>query len=221
MSDLLPKNSTPLEMAAAETINLSAIEVPIREVWSPDSCRAEMLPWLAWALSVDEWDVTWTEQQKRGAIKTSCRVHQYKGTNGAVKSALESIGFSVSVKEWFAQVPLGSPHTFKLLIAVDQVGYDIGGLKKLERVVVSSKNLRSHIDSIDITAKSTTNLIVAAAAAAGHELVINYSGVTYPNGAMALDLMTDAAVSGEESTVAAIDSLHELLNSTMPIAYGW
>lgn len=221
MSDLLPKNSTTLEIAASETINLSAIEVPIREVWSPDSCRAEMLPWLAWALSVDEWDVTWTEQQKRGAIKASCRVHQHKGTIGAVKSALESIGFSVSVQEWFAQVPLGSPYTFKLLITVDQVGYDIDGLKKLERVVASSKNFRSHIDSIDITAKSAANLIVAAAAGTGNELVINYSGVTYPDGAIALDLMTDAAISGEESTVAAIDSLHGLLNSTMPIAYGW
>lgn len=221
MSDLLPKNSTPLEMAAAETINLSAIEVPIREVWSPDSCRAEMLPWLAWALSVDEWDVTWTEQQKRGAIKASCRVHQHKGTIGAVKTALESIGFSVSVQEWFAQVPPGSPHTFRLLITVDQAGYDIDGLKKLARVVASSKNLRSHIDSIDITAKSTTSMIVAAAAATGHEVVIDYSGVKYPNGALALDLMTDAAISGEESTVAAIDSLHVLLNSTMPIAYGW
>ncbi len=221
MSDLLPKNSTTLEIAAAETINLSAIEVPISDVWSPDSCRAEILPWLAWALSVDEWDVAWTDQQKRGAIKASCQVHQHKGTIGAVKSALESVGFSVGVQEWFNQIPLGSPHTFKLLIAVDQVGYDIGGLKKLERVVASSKNLRSHITSIDITAKSPANLIVAAAVGTGSEVVVNYGGVTYPDGAIALDLMTDAAVSGEESTVAAIDSLHELLNSTMPIAYGW
>lgn len=172
MSDLLPKNSTTLEMAAAKSINLSAIEVPIRDAWSPDNCRAEMLPWLAWALSVDEWDVTWTEQQKRGVIKESCKVHQRKGTIGAVKSALNALGFSVQVQEWFNQIPDGEPFTFKLLIAVDQVGFDFDGLKKMQKVVNSAKNIRSHMAKIEPIINSMASGYAGAIVCMGNEITV-------------------------------------------------
>lgn len=221
MSDLLPKNSTQLEKRIAETASLYGVDTPIGTVWSPGACAVELLPWLAWALSVDEWDLTWTEQQKRAAIKASCSVHQHKGTIGVVIDALGSLGFAVRVQEWFSQSPAGQPYTFKLLIDVDRVGYDINGLKKLERVVSASKNLRSHIDSIDVVVKTAASVMIAAASGTGAETVVGYSGATYPGGHVAIDLMTDAAFAGEESTISAIDSLHELLNSTMPITYGW
>ena len=221
MSDLLPKNSTQLEKRIAETASLHDVDSPIGTVWSPDVCAAELLPWLAWALSVDEWDLAWTERQKRDAIKASCSVHQHKGTIGAVIEALGSLGFTVRAQEWFNQSPAGQPYTFKILIDVDQIGYDINGLKKMERVVSASKNLRSHLDSVDVAVKTATSVIIAAASGAGVETVVGYSGATYPGGHVAIDLMTDAAFTGEESTISAIDSLHELLNSTMPIAYGW
>lgn len=221
MSDLLPKNSTQLEKRIAEAVSLHGVDAPIGTVWSPDVCAAELLPWLAWALSVDEWDLTWTERQKRDAIKASCSVHQHKGTIGAVIDALGSLGFAVRVQEWFSQSPAGQPYTFKLLIDVDQVGYDINGLKKLERVVSASKNLRSHIASIGVSVATSATEIIAAVSGTGNEIVVGYSAATYPDGAAAIDLMTDAAFAGEESTISAIDSLHELLNSTMPIAYGW
>ena len=52
--DLLPANATPLERALAETTaRLSDVAVPIRDLWSPENCPTELLPWLAWALSVD------------------------------------------------------------------------------------------------------------------------------------------------------------------------
>ena len=36
-----------------------------------ENCPADVLPWLGWALSVDDWDQDWSEQQKRSAIAAS------------------------------------------------------------------------------------------------------------------------------------------------------
>ncbi|EHS5692594.1 TPA: phage tail protein I, partial [Escherichia coli] len=56
MSDsrLLPTGSSPLEVAAAKACaEIEKTPVRIRELWNPDTCPANLLPWLAWAFSVD------------------------------------------------------------------------------------------------------------------------------------------------------------------------
>lgn len=67
---LLPIGSTPLEKRAAEILK-SAVENPIiiADLINPERCPAELLPYLAWAFSVDKWDENWTEEVKRIAIK--------------------------------------------------------------------------------------------------------------------------------------------------------
>lgn len=174
MDDLLPKNSTELEKNLSETMGLSNITVPIKDVWNPDTCRDDMLPWLAWASSVDEWDASWTEQQKRDAIKASYSVHRHKGTIGAVKAALAALGFSIRVQEWFNQIPAGEPYTFRLLIDVDQVGFDLAGLKKMQKVVESAKNQRSHLSDIATTVISKNNLYTACVANTGNEITVKH-----------------------------------------------
>ena len=52
MSDsrLLPTGSSPLEVAAAKACaEIEKTPVSIRELWNPDTCPANLLPWLAWA----------------------------------------------------------------------------------------------------------------------------------------------------------------------------
>ncbi|MDT9105875.1 phage tail protein I, partial [Escherichia coli] len=121
MSDLLPNNATPLEAALAEAIaRISDVPTPARDVWNPDTCQANLLPWLAWAFSVDEWDADWSEAQKRAAIKAAVPVQRYKGTIGAVREALAALGFGVQVQEWFNQLPAGAPYTYRLLLTADQ-----------------------------------------------------------------------------------------------------
>lgn len=96
MSDqsLLPPNATPVEHgfeAAGERITV--LPVPVRDTWNPATCPAQLLPWLAWALSVDRWDNGWTDDQKRAVIAASVTVHRRKGTFGAVQSALAAAGY--------------------------------------------------------------------------------------------------------------------------------
>lgn len=71
---------------------ISDVPTPLRDLWRPDSCPADLLPWLAWTLSVDVWDPSWTEATKRGVIAASIDVHRHKGTRSAVVSALRSAG---------------------------------------------------------------------------------------------------------------------------------
>lgn len=174
MSDLLPKNSTQLEKNISETIDLANISTPIRNVWNPDTCNEDLLPWLAWAFSVDEWESSWTEQQKRDAIKASYSVHQHKGTIGAVRTALAALGFTVQVQEWFNQIPIGEPYTFKLLLGIELVGFDLTGLKKLQRVVESSKNIRSHLSGIEPKVFSKSNLYTTCITNAGNEITVRH-----------------------------------------------
>jgi phage tail P2-like protein len=182
MSDhLLPPNSTALERDMASTIaRLSDIPVLVKDVWNPDTCPIDVLPWLAWALSVDEWDSNWTDAQKRATVKASIAVHKYKGTIGAVEEALAALGFGAQVQEWFNQTPDGDPYTFKLLLEVDQVGVDLAGLLKAIAVVMSAKNLRSHLDSFDLTVRSNATLYAASAVVTGNDITLNYDGQVEP-----------------------------------------
>lgn len=163
MSDLLPPNATAQERALSNaTARLGSVPVTIREVWNPDTCPAHLLPWLAWAFSVDQWNNSWTDAQKRAAIKASCNVHRHKGTVGALKQALDSLGYNLTVTEWHQKQPVGDPYTFSVLLDVGQAGLpDVNALPSIEAVIESTKNLRSHLESLDIMARTSATEYVA------------------------------------------------------------
>lgn len=94
MSELLPHNATPQERAIeGATARIGDVPVRVRDVWNPQTCPLDVLPWLAWAFSVDEWDAGWSEDQKRATIASAIKVQQTKGTVGAVKRALAAAGY--------------------------------------------------------------------------------------------------------------------------------
>lgn len=91
---LLPSNATPMERALAQVIGrISDVPVPVADLWSPADCPAPLLPWLAWALSVDEWSPEWSEAQRREAIAASVEIHRHKGSMWAVRRALDVMGY--------------------------------------------------------------------------------------------------------------------------------
>ncbi|MBJ6889264.1 phage tail protein I, partial [Vibrio cholerae] len=67
------------------------LPIRIKDLWDPYSCPLSLLPWLAWALSVDEWDDRWPEHIKRQVVQDSFDVHRFKGTPYAVQKALDSL----------------------------------------------------------------------------------------------------------------------------------
>ncbi|TKD40705.1 phage tail protein I [Azotobacter chroococcum] len=173
MSDLLPPNSTALERAVAEVgASAADLPVPIRELWDPDTCPLALLPWLAWAWSVDEWSDAWSEQQKRDTVRQALPVQRIKGTIGAVRKAVAALGFPVEVQEWFNQSPAGDPYTFRAFVETDQIPATQADLLKTLRIIAATKNLRSHLTGIQVQARSQTVLQVGAATLTGHDLTV-------------------------------------------------
>ena len=91
---LLPPSSTPLERALDQTAaaRMAALPSVVASLWNADTCPAPLLPYLAWAMSVDEWNDGWGVEKKRAVIKESRHIHQHKGTLSAIKRALAAIG---------------------------------------------------------------------------------------------------------------------------------
>lgn len=139
---LLPINATAQENALeGATSRLSDVPSPLRDLWNPATCPASLLPWLAWAMSVDEWNPDWTESQKRNVIKASVDVHRHKGTIGAVRRVADSFGFGIAIQEWWQKSPQGTPHTFSLTVSADQI--PSGSLETVIESIRKVKPVRS------------------------------------------------------------------------------
>lgn len=177
MSDLLPYNATDQERALAETTaRISDVPVIVREVWNPDTCPANVLPWLAWAFSVDDWDTNWTDEQKRQVIKESVYSQRIKGTIGAVTRQLAALGYEIQILEWFQQSPQGTPYTFDVYITANQYPLTQDDFQKILQVIDTNKNLRSHMGETQLIVKSTDNTTVGVVCGTGNEInLTNYT----------------------------------------------
>lgn len=177
MSDLLPYNATDQERALEETTaRISDVSVIVREVWNPDTCPSNVLPWLAWAFSVDDWDTNWTDEQKRQVIKQSIYSQRIKGTIGAVTRQLAALGYQIQILEWFQQSPQGAPYTFDVYITANQNPLTPNDFNKVLEVINTNKNLRSHLDKTQLIVKSTDDTTAGIACGTGNEISLtNYT----------------------------------------------
>lgn len=92
---LLPPNATASERAISETTARLSLDgdIGISCLWSAQDCPADLLPWLAWALAVDEWDSGWDEPVKRQVIAGSIERHRRAGTVWSVRQAMLDAGY--------------------------------------------------------------------------------------------------------------------------------
>jgi len=151
MSSLLPPNSTDGERAIeAATARLADLPVLLVDLWNPYHCPEALLPWLAWALSIDSWKSYWPLEVKRARVASALSIQRRKGTAQSVEEVIESFGGSVAITEWWQQNPPGVPHTFHLELAVN--GERASGENSAAYVddviaeVSRTKPVRSHFD---------------------------------------------------------------------------
>jgi phage tail P2-like protein len=145
-NSLLPSNQTELEAAIANATESAVSPDVIATLWSAEYCPVELLPWLAWALSVDDWDETWDEETQRRVIAASIDIHRKKGTVGAVLKALTSLGHEGKLIEWWQKDPLGTPHTFEAEVEIGNRGIDPEALAAIRRQIDAAKPVRSHYE---------------------------------------------------------------------------
>lgn len=165
MSSLLPINATAQERAIELSISRAAgIDVPLKKLWRPDEIPEKLLPWLAWALSVDFWDAAWPEERKRAAIAAAVALHRIKGTPGAIELLLrEGFGLDAEVLEWFDYG--GEPYYFRVSIN----GGEIADTQRIIAAVNTVKNTRSWLDRVISHQTAAVEVLVACGAMGGLE----------------------------------------------------
>ncbi|EME8412182.1 TPA: phage tail protein I [Klebsiella michiganensis] len=191
-NSLLPPSSTAwLRYTEAGCARLSAIAVALRTLWTPTASPVDLLPYLAWALSVDRWDKDWPADRKIAAIQRSYWLHRRKGTRAAVRRVVEDMGFSATFAEWFEVGD--TPGTFRLEVDIKEVGLTAKTLAELNRLINDAKPVSRHLAQLNIAAKMRGDIRVGSTLSSGEiisiyppdyepEENILYNGVIFHDG---------------------------------------
>ncbi|WP_172562481.1 phage tail protein I [Vibrio furnissii] len=152
-TSLLPPNASKHERDV-EVVISPPLSFPNRDIWNPDLCPEHLLPHLAWALSVDNWDSSWPTERKRQVIRDSIYIHRKKGTRDAVERVVSAIrGDDTKVTEWFEDKDNLSPGDFTVDYISTGTPVDGSELSKLVPAINSAKNVRSNLTKITITSR--------------------------------------------------------------------
>ncbi|WP_118842459.1 phage tail protein I [Raoultella ornithinolytica] len=188
---LPPSSGSWLRYTEAGTARLSAITVALRTLWTPIACPVDLLPYLAWALSVDRWDKGWPAERKIAAIQRSYWLHRRKGTRGAVRRVIEDMGFSATFVEWFE---VGDePGTFRLEVDINEVGLTERTLSELNRLINDAKPVSRHPETMSISTSGNGAVFMGAAICSGEIITvypedyqpeenITYNGLVFHDG---------------------------------------
>lgn len=170
---ILPASVSELERSLEIALaRIEDVQIPIATLWDPWKCPLDVLPFLAWALSVDMWRADWPENVKRRIVASSLSVHRRKGTRSAVEQALRDLGVTVDLVEWFQTTPPAKRGTFDVTAWVNEnITSEPGYLNQalydqLRQAVNNAKNTRSHY-TFKVGAKFGSNQIGVADAITG------------------------------------------------------
>lgn len=200
---LLPGNATELERQAAQALaQIQRVPVPIRDLLSPERCPVQLLPYLAWAFSVDRWDSRWPEAAKRRAIRMSFFIHSRKGTIGALRRVVEPLGYLIEVVEWFDTVPEGPPATFGLKIGVGDSGITDEMYQELTWLIDDAKPLTRHLTSLVISLETSGAYYLGSALQEGDVLDV------YPPAQRDIEVSGTVGRGGREHSIDTLDIAH-------------
>ena len=151
---LLPINASQLlKDLESSSLKATSLEALNRYITNPDLAPDNILPWLAWAVSVDDWSDNWPKVIKREMIKNSISLHQIKGTKRAIQKALEIIGVAGEIALWWELNPRMTPHSFNITAYLNDninegadviIGLDTQ--QKLINLIENVKPARSHFN---------------------------------------------------------------------------
>lgn len=177
--------SSVLEQRAAEACAvISDLSVPLRDLWNPWRCPVKFLPYLAWAFSVDRWEETWSETEKRQAVSDAFWIHQRKGTVAAVRRVIETLGYSMTLQEWWEVAdPAG---TFRLEIDLNDIGITETMIKELERIIGDAKPVSRHISQLTLS-ESAYGVAHIGAGMVDGEIITVYPPGYEPEGSIYYD----------------------------------
>ncbi|MFS2091704.1 phage tail protein I [Pseudomonas sp. Pseusp11] len=171
--NILPPHLAELERKIdAGTARIDAIPVRTETLWNPWTCPVEVLPWLAWNLSIDHWRASWPEQRQRAAVASSLDLHRIKGTLRAVEQALSEFDLAPKVTEWFDAVPPLPRGTFRLDLATDSVPITPELDARIMAALEQNKRASIHLATVHIKLEGRSQSRAVAASVAGEVTTI-------------------------------------------------
>ncbi|MDR6956600.1 phage tail P2-like protein [Pseudomonas brassicacearum] len=201
---LLPSNSTPLERQAAQALaQIQRVPIPLRTLYDPDLCPLSLLPYLAWAFSVDRWDSEWTEAAKRAAIRSAYYIHSRKGTIGSLRRVVEPLGYLIEIVEWWQTVPIGPRATFALKVGVLDTGISEEMYQELTWLIDDAKPLTRHLTGLAISLETHGDLNIGVALYEGDEIDV------YPPAMRDIEVSGRFGVVGREHSIDTLDVYHD------------
>lgn len=197
---LLPGNANDLERQAAQALaQIQRVPIPLRQLWNPDACPAQLLPYLAWSFSVDRWDSQWLESTKRAAIRASYVIHSRKGTIGALRRVVEPLGYLIEIVEWWQTVPEGRPGTFALKVGVLDTGITEEMYRELTFLIDDAKPVSRHLTGLAISLETSGTVFFGACVYEGDELSV------YPPTQRDIDVCGHLPLGGREHHIDTMD----------------
>lgn len=152
--------------------------VPVEDLWNPQTCPIDLLPWLAWALSIDQWNVAWSDAQKRDAVAGAIEQQRVKGTRASVEAVLASFDDLLELVEWFEAAPRAAPHTFEVRLPLVDADGVAGGTRvsaefaqAIVTEVTKTKPVRAHFQLVQQLTLEGLPAPVGALRAAGYRRV--------------------------------------------------
>ncbi|EPV7097049.1 phage tail protein I [Acinetobacter baumannii] len=183
--NLLPPNTTAFEKKIVEAIaKTTELNTNLSSLIRVDDAPADFLSILAWQFSVDRWQDDWPDEVKRAQIKNSIKVHTYKGTNFALRSIVESFGYSLTVHEWWQESPMSEPGTFHLTIETNGRGLTEKTSKTLVELLHDAKPLTRELKGIEINVINVQGETNVGCGCYGGDDVTIYPKVDDPNSLM-------------------------------------
>lgn len=168
---LTPPSSTRLERVAARVCaSLGEVRVPLRQLWDPCTCPVDLLPYLAWAFSVDRWDENWSAATKRSVIASSFFIHLHKGTINVLRAVISPLGSLTGVSEWFESGSV--PGTFGVSIRIGNKGLSADAYLELERLIDDAKPCSRHLTGVSLVQEVKGDAWVGVGCYVGDSLTV-------------------------------------------------
>lgn len=129
--------------------HLAALDLTPLLIYIIDNVSASALPHL-----LEQFHMTGAEGSRiaandgdrRGLIKGSFDAHRYKGTRYAIRRAVESMGLTITILEWWQYA--AAPHHFKVTIDLFSQELTAGQQSLLDAYINEYKPARSILDGI-------------------------------------------------------------------------
>lgn len=121
-----------------------------------DEMPGKMLDLLAIELRAQYYDEKLPAEKKKTIVKNALLWHERAGTPYAVEEMVAAVFGTGEVKEWFEYG--GNPYYFRIKT---ETSITEDSTRKLQEVMKRVKNIRSHMEAIEVTRNYMDNLYVA------------------------------------------------------------